>query len=108
MRFPSCPVAFRLTPFGPRAPTARRGETAPFPPLRLSRLFLGADRKRRGGRGSKEVGGGSAAPYLLRSTSPPPACPPQVVELRQLPGEGQGRLAPAGQGFAARTGWGQS
>src|SRR3990170_1088214 len=75
MRFPSCPVAFRLTP---------------FPPLRLSRLFLGADRKRRVGRGSKEVGGGPAAPYLLRSTSPPPACPPQVVESRQLPGEGQG------------------
>src|SRR3990170_3129114 len=91
MRFPSCPVAFRLPP---------------CPPLRLSRLCLGADRKRRGGRGSKEVGGGPAAPYLLRSTSSPPACPPQVVESRQLPGEGQGPSRPGGPGLRGPNGVG--
>ena len=61
-----------------------------FTHFRLPRLFPRADRKRRGGTRSKEVGGGLPALYLLRSTSPPPACPPRIIEIEQLPGEGQG------------------
>ena len=86
---PECPALFRLTPFGPRDP-ARRGETAPQPPLRLSRFLLRVVRERRGGRGSKEAGGGAAAPCLLRSTSPPPASPPQKLNSSNCRGRGRG------------------